>query len=83
MFAYRVRKYIGAFVVARNGASAVVFGGGIRENTHEVRRRICGKLDGLGLELDEGQNLKIVDRGGEITFRDHAYVHLSFRQKGG
>jgi acetate kinase len=67
MFAYRVRKYIGAYLAAMNGASAVVFGGGIGEDTHEVRRRICRNLEHLGLEFDEDQNMKVVDREGEIT----------------
>ena len=44
MFAYRVRKYVGAYLAAMNGASVVVFGGGIGENTPEVRRRICQNL---------------------------------------
>ena len=65
MFAYRVRKYIGAYLAAMNGAAAVVFGGGIGENTHEVRRRICRNLEHLGLLFDEDQNLKVVDREGE------------------
>jgi acetate kinase len=67
MFADRVRRYIGAYSAAMNGASAVVFGGGIGENTPEVRRRICQNLERLGLEFDEDQNLKIVDKEGEIT----------------
>lgn len=77
MFAYRVRKYIGAYLAAMNGASAVVFGGGIGENTPEVRRRICQDLEWLGLEFDDDQNLKVVDREGEITrkgSRLRAYV---------
>jgi acetate kinase len=69
MFAYRVRKYIGAYLAAMNGASAVVFGGGIGENTPDVRRRICQNLEQLGVELDEGKNLEVVDREGEITRR--------------
>jgi acetate kinase len=67
MFSYRVRKYIGAYLAAMNGASAVVFGGGISENTPEVRRRICRNLEWLGLEVDDDRNLRTVDREGEIT----------------
>jgi acetate kinase len=51
MFAYRVRKYIGAYLAAMNGASAVVFGGGIGENTPEARRRICRTSNTWGWSL--------------------------------
>ena len=67
IFAYRVRKYIGAYLAAAGGTSAVVFGGGIGENTPEVRRRILDQLDRLGLDLDQDQNLGTIDREGTIT----------------
>ena len=56
IFCYRARKYIGAYLAAMNGADAVVFTGGIGENSWEVRSRICDGLQWLGLELDEDQN---------------------------
>jgi acetate kinase len=56
IFCYRVRKYIGAYVAAMNGAEAIVFTGGIGENSHEVRARICEGLQWLGLELDDARN---------------------------
>jgi acetate kinase len=67
MFAYRVRKYIGASVAALGGASAVVFGGGISENTPDVRHRICADLACLGLDLDPEKNRDVVDRESCIT----------------
>jgi acetate kinase len=67
MFAYRVRKYIGAYVAALGGANAVIFGGGIGENTAEVRHRICADLACLGLDLDSEKNREMVDREGCIT----------------
>jgi acetate kinase len=67
IFAYRVRKYIGAYVAALGGASAVVFGGGISENTPEVRHRICADLKCLGLDLDPEKNRDVVDRESCIT----------------
>ena len=56
VFCYRVRKYIGGFLAATGGADAIIFTGGIGENSAEVRRRICVGLDWLGLELDEEKN---------------------------
>src|SRR4029079_7244174 len=44
IFCYRVRKYIGAYMAAMGGANAIVFTGGIGENSAEVRALIC---DGL------------------------------------
>jgi acetate kinase len=56
IFCYRARKYIGAYLAAMNGADAIVFTGGIGENSAEVRALICDGLQWLGLELDEERN---------------------------
>ncbi len=40
MFCYRIKKYIGAYLAVLNGADGIIFGGGIGENTPEVRARI-------------------------------------------
>lgn len=58
IFCYRARKYIGAYLAAMNGAEAVVFTGGIGENSAEVRARICEGLQWIGIELDEELNRK-------------------------
>jgi acetate kinase len=57
IFCYRAKKYIGAYLAAMGGADAVVFTGGIGENSAEVRSLICDSLGWAGLELDEAQNL--------------------------
>jgi acetate kinase len=67
MFAYRVRKYVGAYLAAMGRAAAVVFGGGISENTPEVRQRICEGLEWFGLDFDADRNAGVIDREGEIT----------------
>ena len=46
MFCYRARKYIAAYLAVLNGADAIFFGGGIRENASEVRARICAQIGG-------------------------------------
>ncbi len=46
MFCYRARKYIGAYLAAMGGADAVVFTGGIGENSPAIRTRICEGLNG-------------------------------------
>jgi len=56
VFCYRVKKYIGAYLACMGGADAVVFTGGIGENSSAVRARVCEGLEWLGLRLDKGKN---------------------------
>ena len=56
IFAYRARKYVGAYAAAMGGIDAVVFTGGIGENSPSMRRRICDGLDFMGLRLDHARN---------------------------
>jgi acetate kinase len=56
IFCYRIRKYIGAYIAAMNGADAVVFTGGIGENARAIRRNICTSIDALGIVIDEEAN---------------------------
>ncbi len=56
LFCYRARKYIGAYLAAMGGADAVIFTGGIGENSAEIRSRICQGLEWSGLQLVEAAN---------------------------
>jgi len=56
LYAYRVRKYIGAYAAALGGLDALVFTGGIGENSADMRRRVCERLEFLGLYLDDERN---------------------------
>ncbi len=56
VFTYRIKKYIGAYAAAMGGLDALVFTGGIGENSPMVRKEVCEDLDFLGLELDEKRN---------------------------
>jgi acetate kinase len=60
VFCYRARKYIGAYLAAMGGADAVVFTGGIGENSPEVRAEICAGLEWAGLILDDVKNRQAV-----------------------
>ncbi len=60
VFCYRVKKYIGAYLAALNGAMAIAFTGGIGENAAFIRKKICSDLDWLGVRLDEAENDKMV-----------------------
>jgi acetate kinase len=56
IFCLRVKKYLGAYLARMNGAEAIVFTGGIGENSPEIRRRICADLDFLGITPDPAWN---------------------------
>ena len=56
IFCYRARKYIGAYLAAMGGADALVFTGGIGENSPEIRARICSNLEWLGLKINDELN---------------------------
>ena len=59
VFAYRVKKYIGAYAFAMGGLDAVVFTGGIGEKSHRVRQLICEGLERLGLRIDPQRNASL------------------------
>jgi acetate kinase len=66
VFCYRIKKYLGAYLAAMNGADAIVFAGGIGENSPEVRGRICAGMDWLGISLDPQKNAAITGTEGRI-----------------
>ncbi len=68
IFCARSKKYIGAYYAGMGGAEAVIFTGGIGENSPVIRERICSGLECLGLILDRGRNNRISPgESGEIT----------------
>ncbi len=56
MYAYRIRKYIGAYMAALGRVDALVFTAGVGENSPLVRRMSCAGLEPLGVVLDEARN---------------------------
>jgi acetate kinase len=56
LYAYRIRKYLGAYAAVLGGLDAVVFTAGVGENDAAVRRLACQGLEFLGVEVDEGRN---------------------------
>jgi len=68
IFCYRVSKYIGSYLAAMNGADAIIFGGGIGENSAKIRAMICENLKWFGVALDETQNnVLVAGREGVIS----------------
>ena len=78
IFCYRARKYIGAYLAAMDGADAILFAGGIGENSAKVRAQICEGMGWLGLELDADRNEQMVGGREGLISKDksrlEAYV---------
>ncbi|MBA3394940.1 MAG: acetate/propionate family kinase [Deltaproteobacteria bacterium] len=56
IFVRRIRKYIGAYAAELGGIDAIVFTGGIGENSAMVRERVCERMNFLGVDLDPEAN---------------------------
>lgn len=67
MFAYRLRKAIGAYLAALGGAEAIVFGGGIGENGVHIRDAVGAGLRWCGLNIDAKKNASLIDVEGRLS----------------
>lgn len=56
IFCYRIKKYVGAYSAAMGGLDALVFTGGIGENSKEIREEVCREMEFLGIHLDNLKN---------------------------
>lgn len=70
MFAYRVKKYIGAYAAAMGGVDVILFTGGIGENAWFQREAICDGLEFLGCTLDKTENERLAGQDGIISTPD-------------
>ena len=76
VFCARVKHYLGGYLAKLNGADAIVFSGGIGENSAEIRRRICKDLDFLGIRLDEARNDQLAPGAEGQISADGARIEL-------
>ena len=60
VFCYRARKYLGAYLAVVGEAEAVIFSGGIGENSAIIRARVCRDAAWLGVELDAAAQVRWV-----------------------
>jgi len=67
LFCYRARKYIGAYLAVLQGADAILFGGGVGENSPQVRSRILEEMQWLGIIIDTGLNNATIGEEGCIS----------------
>jgi len=67
VFCYRIKKYIGAYAAILDTVDAVVFTGGIGENSVFMREKICNAIRQIGLELDLKANKAAVAKEAEVS----------------
>lgn len=58
MYAYKVKKFIGSYFAALNGADLIVFTGGIGENDFRMRKMICSDMENLGIIFNDEANFE-------------------------
>ena len=75
-FAYRVRKYIGAYAGALGGVDAIAFAGGIGEHSPQMRASICAGLDFFGIRIDADRNTRASATAAERISADDAAVQI-------
>ena len=56
MLRYEIKKFIGSYAAVMNGLDAVIFTGGIGENSDDVRADVCHNMEYLGIKLDDSVN---------------------------
>ncbi len=67
---YQIKKYIGAYSAAMGGIDALVFTGGIGENSCLLREAVCENMEYLGVEINkELNNTTIRGKEGDISTR--------------
>ncbi len=70
IYAYRIKKYIGAYAAVLNFADAIVFTAGVGENDAGMRQRICAGMDSIGIIIDDSKNRIRSDKTREINSAD-------------
>ena len=70
IFAYRTRLFVGAYLAALGQAEAVIFSGGIGENTPEVRNHVLEGLAGWGFQVDFQSNESTMGGDARISMAD-------------
>ena len=72
IFCYRIKKYVGAYAAAMGGLDALVFTGGIGENSKEIREEVCKEMEFLGIQIDDLKN----QNNDEIISKENSKVSV-------
>lgn len=70
MYAYRIKKYIGAYAAILNGLHALIFTAGVGEHDEQMRETVCSEMEFLGVYLDRGKNNSGAGGQREISRED-------------
>jgi len=70
VFCYRIKKYIGTYAAVLDTVDAVVFTGGIGENSVLLREKICNAVTQIGVQLDYAANQTAIAKEAEINTKD-------------
>ena len=73
VYTYRIAREIGSLTAALNGLDAIVFTGGVGENSREIRRRVCARLSWMGIELDAALN----ESGAGVVSAQHSAIAVA------
>lgn len=77
IFCYQVKRYIGQYLGVMNGADAILFTGGIGENSPLIRKKACEGLENLGIQIDAARNDTAIGEAADISVADsktHVWV---------
>lgn len=76
MFVHILKKYIGAYFFRMGGADAVVFSGGIGENSPETREAVCKGLSFAGMDIDPEKNRAMIRGRSGMIQKDNGKVRI-------
>ena len=70
MYYYKIKKYIGSYAAAMGGVDAVVFAGGVGENSDDLREKVCTGFEFLGLNFAQEKNKGLRGKEAVLTTDD-------------
>ena len=77
ILAYDVKKYVGSYAAALNGADLIVFTGGIGENDSEVREQVCTNMEYMGIHFDVAANKGVRGQDKILSTADSKVIVMS------
>lgn len=80
VFVEEIRRHLGGMMVAMGGLDAIVFTGGIGENSEVIREAICENLESFGIELDRSRNQNHRERAKQTGGEDRLHRDSSRTQ---
>src|SRR5205807_1343751 len=70
VFCYQIKRYIGMYIGVLNGADAIIFTGGIGENSPTIRAAACASMESIGIQIDKQKNEAAIGRDADISGAD-------------